>query len=324
MSVPDTDGRYYLLPMLDMWTDVFASPGWRTTGTQGRQLSGHAAGLAAGLRDRFIENSNCRRMTQRIEAPTPIVWIIGRTKTDGPADYDAVHKIQAGLQGHHAVRMGQGAASRSRSRSIPSVDMKTPPKVQVDTMPAAKYFAYAAELLKLHPPHHHRRADPRADEADRHRAWQELRLRQAATGDTQAARRGSPEAAQKLMEWKVATLARVVEPLVAEHRHDGRLRQLLPQARHRLPAWSRREPAGGCDLSAQSWRRGRPAARRRAQVRDALRQGGRAARRMPSGRSRSTIRRASRSPTASTASRSAVGCRSSTMPDGSLDALFPE
>ena len=35
----------------------------------------------------------------------------------------------------------------------PSVDMKTPPKVQVDTMPAGKYFAYAAELLKMNPPH---------------------------------------------------------------------------------------------------------------------------------------------------------------------------
>ena len=35
----------------------------------------------------------------------------------------------------------------------PTVDMKTPPKTQVDTMPAAKYFTYGAELLKLHPPH---------------------------------------------------------------------------------------------------------------------------------------------------------------------------
>ena len=34
----------------------------------------------------------------QIKAPTPYVWIIGRTKTDGPADYDAVHKIQAGYK----------------------------------------------------------------------------------------------------------------------------------------------------------------------------------------------------------------------------------
>jgi len=88
VSAPDTHGRFYLLPMLDMWTDVFASPGWRTTGTQAQNFLVTPPGWNGTVSDSFT----------RINAPTPYVWIIGRTKTDGPQDYDAVHKIQAGYK----------------------------------------------------------------------------------------------------------------------------------------------------------------------------------------------------------------------------------
>jgi hypothetical protein len=139
VSAPDTGGRYYLLPMLDMWTDVFASPGWRTTGTQ----AGNFLITPPGW------NGDTPSGMTRIDAPTPYVWIIGRTKTDGPQDYDAVHKIQAGYK---ITPLSQNY-SPPTVKIDPSGDMKTPPKVQVDTMPAEKYFAYAAELLKVIPPH---------------------------------------------------------------------------------------------------------------------------------------------------------------------------
>jgi hypothetical protein len=71
ISVPDTGGRYYLLPMLDMWTDVLASPGWRTTGTQAQTLVIIPLGWRPDLRNRLIEDPP--KDTQRIEAPTPYV-----------------------------------------------------------------------------------------------------------------------------------------------------------------------------------------------------------------------------------------------------------
>jgi hypothetical protein len=88
----------------------------------------------------------------RINAPTPYVWIIGRTKTDGPSDYDAVHKIQADYKVTMLSQWGKPPVPPTVTID-PSVDMKTPPKIQVDTMPADKFFAYAAGLLKINPPH---------------------------------------------------------------------------------------------------------------------------------------------------------------------------
>ncbi len=208
VSVPDTGGRYYLIPMLDMWTDVFASPGWRTTGTKASNFIIVPPGWRPDLKDRLIEKFKLPKETQRIDAPTPYVWVIGRTKTDGPPDYDAVHKIQAGYKVTPLSQFGK--APRSVQVKIdPTIDMKTPPKTQVDTMPAGKFFAYAAELLKVIPPHitdepiiamMKRIGFEKGKSFDINKVDPVIRR----------ALESVPEDAQKLMEWKIPTLAKVV------------------------------------------------------------------------------------------------------------------
>jgi hypothetical protein len=207
VSAPNTDGRYYLLPMLDMWTDVFASPGWRTTGTQAGNFLVTAPGWRPDLRERFVDEFRLPRETQRIEAPTPFVWIIGRTKTDGPQDYDAVHKIQAGYKVTPLSEWNRPARP-VEAKIDPAVDMKTPPKVQADTMPADRFFAYAAELLRVNPPHSTDQpiiAQLKKIGIEPGKSLDMANL-DPAVRDALAS---APEAGQKLMAWKLPSLARV-------------------------------------------------------------------------------------------------------------------
>ncbi len=203
VSVPDTSGRYYLLPMLDMWSDVFASPGWRTTGTQ----AAHFLVLPPGSDRGQIGKRALPEDIQLINAPTPYVWIIGRTQTNGPSDYAAVNKIQAALMVTPLSEWGS-APKAVVARIDDTVDMKTPPKIQVDTMPAAAYFTYAAELLKLHPAHLTDQtilAQMKRIGIEAGKSFDISQLDPAVQKGIEAA----PAEALRLMAWKVPTVARV-------------------------------------------------------------------------------------------------------------------
>ncbi|MBS1956397.1 MAG: DUF1254 domain-containing protein [Cyanobacteria bacterium SZAS-4] len=143
LSIPDSNNRYYLMPMLDMWSDVFASPGWRTSGTGAQEWAIVPPNWSGKLPDGVA----------RINAPTPLVWLIGRTKTDGPSDFDAVHKFQDGLSLTPLSQYKNSTATAVKQKIDSSIDMTTPPLDQVNGMSAAAYFGLASELMQKHAPH---------------------------------------------------------------------------------------------------------------------------------------------------------------------------
>jgi hypothetical protein len=141
LSVPDTHGRYYMMPMLDAWTNVFASPGTRTTGNK----AGNFAVTGPGWKGTLPEG------VKEIKSPTNITWIIGRTQTNGPDDYPAVNALQAQYKLTPLSRFGK-TYTPPRGVINPATDMKVGPGDQVAKMNSTTFFKTLARLMASNPP----------------------------------------------------------------------------------------------------------------------------------------------------------------------------
>jgi hypothetical protein len=142
LSLPDQKGRYYLMPMLSGWTDVFAVPGKRTTGTRAQSYA--------------ITGPNWKgklpKGVRQLKSPTDMVWILGRTYCSGtPEDYRAVHSLQDQYRLVQLSTYGRPYTPPT-GKADPNIDMKTAVRNQVNGMDAVGYFKLLAALMKDNPP----------------------------------------------------------------------------------------------------------------------------------------------------------------------------
>ena len=154
LHVPDTQGRYYLMQLMDAWTETISSPGKRTTGTSEKWFAIVGPGW----------KGNLPADVERIDCPTNTAWLLGRTQTNGVSDYDFVHKIQSGfklmpLSRYLAARSSESqqpepATPISTLRAIQARQASAAaPPVQAARMSATEFFTLFTELLKANPPH---------------------------------------------------------------------------------------------------------------------------------------------------------------------------
>lgn len=84
LHVPDAQGRYYVLQLVDAWSNNFAYIGKRATGTDEAQYLLVGPGYTGDAPDGMAA----------IHAPTGVFAIVGRVAVDGKTDLPAAHALQ--------------------------------------------------------------------------------------------------------------------------------------------------------------------------------------------------------------------------------------
>jgi hypothetical protein len=144
LEVPDSGGRFYLLQFMDAWTETFADPGKRTTGTGKECFAVVGPGWSGALPSGVV----------RLDAATNHVWLLGRTQTNGASDYDNVHAFQNGMRLVPLSQYSGGAPPpEPPPAAVRHASSGASPVGAVKAMAPTAFFATFAQELKADPPH---------------------------------------------------------------------------------------------------------------------------------------------------------------------------
>ncbi|GMG86705.1 DUF1254 domain-containing protein [Biformimicrobium ophioploci] len=138
LDVPDTAGRQYVMPLMDIWTNVFATVGKGSTGT------GAGSYLIAGPDWQGAVPAGVRKIT----SPTNGVWVIGRIQTNGRIDIPDVRKLQ---QEYFLTPLADWVAGVRHSGQVAGSNAQTrakDPAAELMAMSATEYFALVNSLLQ--------------------------------------------------------------------------------------------------------------------------------------------------------------------------------
>jgi len=136
LDVPDTAGRYYVIQLLDAYSNTFTYVGRRTTGTRAGSYAvvplGYRGTLPAGVK--------------RIQSPTNLVWVLGRTLVRDAADMPAVAALMGGYR--FTAIDAWTAGQRQNSLVLDAFPTVAPPELPE----GLDYFAGLGEILATDPP----------------------------------------------------------------------------------------------------------------------------------------------------------------------------
>ena len=142
LSIPEIKDRYYIVPLLDGFSEVIKVISSIKDGSKAQDLAITGPGWSGKLPEGVTE----------VKSGTAIVWLLGRIYSSGtPEDYQAVNDIQDQFKLVPLSSYGK-PYTPPPAKVDPDFDMKTAVRAQINGMDISTYFNYLADVLKTNPP----------------------------------------------------------------------------------------------------------------------------------------------------------------------------